>query len=908
MEEKDKNENKEREGIKSKGGKYSKVRLAAAGIVVLIALLLILVRVMNFNRPPLTPTLISPQSGIEISSDEVLLKWQDSDPDGDKVYYDLYLSINNEGFKKVLVNSTATSYCVRVLPGTKYKWKVVAKDEKGGVTEGPVWSFHSKENNPPAVPIALNPQVGETVNSTQIILSWDCHDIDGDSIEYKVFVDEKLVLVTEKTSCEISIGFGNHTWKIEAVDSRGAKSEGGPWSFSVVKVNHPPVVKILSPEGEVEEGTVTLKWHGEDEDGDDLTYKIYLNERLLGKTTGDSTSLKLKPGKYELKIMVTDGKAISQDETGFIVNPKKKISTPPLPPFGPSPYNGATVQADRIVLSWASEDVDSTRLTYDLYIDGKLVSSNLSIPRYFGTFSYGKHKWQVVVKDESGNTVKGPEWSFIVVKKQVVKKPKTTRVFIAGGVEGVYIVEVPTLRILYNFSLFPAYSISSYGKDVLIGNNKALILMRIAGDYLEVQRTWEMPSNITDVYTRNGEKFAVGRDFVYVNGKIHKLKSNGSFAVSDNRIYLAVGNFVKVYNKNMNLLSTVDVGEYVKRVKIFQNKLFVFTSGSFALIKNGKVIKISLPSPEDAIYSNGIFYVADSSLGVVELDENLNPIDIVNIDGAKRIWVYNEYVVVFGKGIYVLKTGEVIRRIGIGEDVRKVCGKYYATYRKLYYENKIVYEGERIDAISCGKKGFAVIDNGFLVLNGRKLNCKGYDVGFYEGNYYIAGGEVTYIFNEEGKFLSKYGKPSILISRNGYASSHNTVWRLVDGKEKRLSSKVIDVDADIIVAALEEDGVEVFSWNLSLINKINVKGCCVATKGNYIFVGVKDGIKVYKFRGLRQVSFIPLPDTPKDLFVDNGKLLIADGENGVVICDVSDPENPIVVSDQYNMKVHDISW
>ena len=917
--EKEKNENKdnekdkssqkksEKEGIKSKG-KYSKVRLAAAGIVVLIALLLILVRVINFNRSPLIPNAISPQSGSEVNTDEVTLKWQDSDPDGDEIYYDLYLSVGDGDFKKILNNSTATSYVIKIVPGTEYKWKVVAKDGKGGITEGPVWTFHSKENNPPAVPIALNPQVGETISSTKITLSWDCHDIDGDSLQYKVFLDGRLVTTTKETNYKISVDYGDHTWRVEAIDSKGAKSEGGPWSFSVIKINHPPIIDILYPKGEVKGESVTLKWAGKDPDGDKLIYKVYLNERLIEETNNESTNLKLKPGKYTLKIVVTDGKVISQAEVNFVVSTEKKTNIPPLTPFGPKPYNGATVQGGKIVLSWASEDMDSTKLTYDLYIDGKLVSNNLAAPRYSGTFSIGKHIWQVVVKDDSGNIVKGPEWSFTVVKKQVLEKPKTTKVFVAGGIEGVYIVEVPTLKVLYNFSLFPAYSLSSYGKNVLIGNDRTLISMEVVGDYLKVQKTWDMPSKIMDVYVEGSEIYAAGKDFVYVNGKLYKIKNNGTFAISGNRIYLAVGNSVKVYSKNMKVLSTIGIGEYVKRVKISQNKLFVFTSGSFAVVENGKINRISLPSPEDAIYSKGFFYVADKSLGVVKLDSNLSPIDITNIYGAKRIWIYDKYIVAFGRGIYVLKDGTVMKKVGIGEDLKKVCGEYYATERKVYNGNRVVYEGEKIDAISCGKKEFAVIDNGFLVLNGKKLNYKGYDVGFYEGSYYVAGGDVTYIFNESGKFLSKYGKPSVLISKDGYAASYNTVWRFIDGKEKNLSSKAIDIDADIIVAVLEKNILETFSWNLNLISRINLEGFCVATKGNYIFVGVKDGIRVYKFKGSRQVAFIPLPDIPRDLFVDNNRLLIADGENGLVIYDISDPENPIMINDQYNMKVYDISW
>ncbi|MCD6450674.1 MAG: hypothetical protein J7L34_09255 [Thermotogaceae bacterium] len=927
MEEKKKNETNDKETDKNvlkmtekvenkTEKKYSKIRLIAAGVVVLVAILLILVRVMNFNRPPLTPSVISPQDGSEISSNEVLLKWQSSDPDGDKVYYDLYLSINGDEFKKVLEDSTKTSYIVRLSPGMKYKWKVVSKDEKGGVTQGPIWVFFTKENNPPAVPIALNPHVGETISSTEVVLSWDCHDIDGDSLRYRVFVDGNLIAITEKTSYKISVNYGNHVWKLEAEDSRGAKSEGGPWSFSVVKVNHSPVVTIIYPKGEIEEGTITLKWEGKDEDGDKLTYKIYLNEKLLEETSGESTTLELKPGEYKLRVVASDGKLVSQDESSFMVKViERKFDTiktnmPPLMPFGPKPYNGAVVQAGKIVLSWASEDLDSTKLTYDLYINGDLVASDLTAPRFSYTFPAGEHRWQIIVKDDSGNVVKGPEWDFKVIEGEAVKTQEVMKMFVASGVEGVYIVEIPTLRVLYNFSLYPAYSISSHGNDVLVGNGKTLILMKVVGDYLEVQKTWEMPSEIKEVFIYDGMEYAVGEDFIYINGKTYKIRNNGSFAISDDEIYLAVGKTVKVYNKSMEFLKVIDIGDYVKRVKVYQDKLFIFTEGSFIVVENGEVKKISLPSPKDALYLNGIYYIADGNLGIVKLDDNLTPIDVINVEGAGRIWIYDNYIVVSGKGIYLLKDDMIIKKIGIGENVEKIYGKYYATKDKVYdaEDNKIVYRGNDIRSIGCGKKGFAAIDAGFLIVNGRKLNYKGYNIGFYEGSYYTAGGDVTYIFDENGKLLSKYGKPSVFISRNGYVASYTVVWRLIDGKEQTLSSKAVDIDADIIVAVLEQDGLEIFSWNLNLINKMDTEGCCVATKGNYIFVGTKGGINIYRFKKSDRVGFIPLPDHPKDLYVDGNKLLIADGENGVVVYDITDPENPILEDDQYNMKVYDVSW
>ncbi|WP_292593947.1 hypothetical protein [Mesotoga sp. UBA5847] len=99
------------------------------------------------NRPPNIPALISPNDGELIdNSVSVVLSWECDDPDGDTVFYDVYLdtkpapeSMNVEDYEET------TLEIENLLFGTEYYWKIVAQDHKGGVTESQVRSFAISE-------------------------------------------------------------------------------------------------------------------------------------------------------------------------------------------------------------------------------------------------------------------------------------------------------------------------------------------------------------------------------------------------------------------------------------------------------------------------------------------------------------------------------------------------------------------------------------------------------------------------------------------------------------------------------------------------------------------------------------------------------------------------------------------
>jgi uncharacterized protein YlxW (UPF0749 family) len=97
------------------------------------------------NAPPDEPSYLFPGNATDNYPDALILQWECKDPDEDSLTYDVTLGIGDD----LTVEETgilSTKLLVSELKtGTQYFWKVIAKDDFGGIAEGPLWTF-STEN------------------------------------------------------------------------------------------------------------------------------------------------------------------------------------------------------------------------------------------------------------------------------------------------------------------------------------------------------------------------------------------------------------------------------------------------------------------------------------------------------------------------------------------------------------------------------------------------------------------------------------------------------------------------------------------------------------------------------------------------------------------------------------------
>lgn len=98
----------------------------------------------NTNQPPLGPVNpgIADQSE-GVSATDTILTWDiPENPDNDVLTYDVYLGTEPGKLRLLVSNCQKTSCKLGALTGNEdYFWQVIAKDELGEETAGPVWSF-----------------------------------------------------------------------------------------------------------------------------------------------------------------------------------------------------------------------------------------------------------------------------------------------------------------------------------------------------------------------------------------------------------------------------------------------------------------------------------------------------------------------------------------------------------------------------------------------------------------------------------------------------------------------------------------------------------------------------------------------------------------------------------------------
>jgi|GEM_PF-1947212 len=194
------------------------------------------------NNPPLAPHNPQPQDESTINQTELTLHWECNDPDGDDLVYDVYFGVDNpptlkkaEGIREKSVNIGGLKQ------GTKYYWKVVARDVHGAETSGDVWHFTVyHENRPPVAPYDPNPADGSILNESNHKFSWKCSDPDGDTLHYDIYwgyASNHLSLMTKNlfyNYVQLSLLEDKMTyyWKVVAKDGHGGETASKIWSFT----------------------------------------------------------------------------------------------------------------------------------------------------------------------------------------------------------------------------------------------------------------------------------------------------------------------------------------------------------------------------------------------------------------------------------------------------------------------------------------------------------------------------------------------------------------------------------------------------------------------------------------------------------------------------------------------------
>jgi parallel beta-helix repeat protein len=197
------------------------------------------------NHPPFVPCNPHPPNN-SIAGTLGILCWTGGDPDGDNVYYDVYFG-NNSSPPKIISNITSNCTDLGTLEfDTTYYWKIVAWDEYNASTEGPVWTFKTKVNQPPSKPEINGEKIFRIGESGEYTYKISSTDPDDDNIYY--FIDWSNGSSTDwfgpfKSGKEVSRNIyinaeekGTYSvFRIKAKDEFGAESNWATLEITVPK-------------------------------------------------------------------------------------------------------------------------------------------------------------------------------------------------------------------------------------------------------------------------------------------------------------------------------------------------------------------------------------------------------------------------------------------------------------------------------------------------------------------------------------------------------------------------------------------------------------------------------------------------------------------------------------------------
>jgi hypothetical protein len=349
------------------------------------------------NTPPNMPSNPSPSNhaaGIPINAD---FSWTGGDPDvGDTVTYDVYCGTSSSP-PLVSNDQPGTTYDPGTLTySTKYYWKLVATDNRGASTPGPLWDFTTESAGPGEwkSPSATGDQFNEWISPANAYSSnnqyADCGLAEPqhayqDYCNFGFSIPSNAIIQGIEVRCE---GHTTHTegnWWISRLSGDG----GSTWSAD----RYSPDVNLNT----------------------DTTVYIGGSSDLWGKSWTPSNF-----SNANFRLLILPLYLVWTEDPHHLDHIQVKVyyTDEPCPtpgiPSNPSPINLATDVSVNADLDWSDcSDTDY----YDVHFGtsspppyyGGASESNAFLP----TLDYDTHYyWQIVARNNCGNSATGPLWDF----------------------------------------------------------------------------------------------------------------------------------------------------------------------------------------------------------------------------------------------------------------------------------------------------------------------------------------------------------------------------------------------------------------------------------------------------------------------------------------------------------------
>ncbi len=182
------------------------------------------------NLPPEPPKDEYPIDQSTMSTLSETLFWTCEDPENDSLEYDIYFGVSTDPPLIVGGISANTYPTGQLTGGTRYYWKVVAKDNHGNSTSSPVWWFETVNEEPPVADFAADITTGDaplSVNFTDLSSNnpsswlWDFGDGEVSTVHHPTHI------FNNGGSYTISLTVTNETGSDEEIKEDYIIAEGG---------------------------------------------------------------------------------------------------------------------------------------------------------------------------------------------------------------------------------------------------------------------------------------------------------------------------------------------------------------------------------------------------------------------------------------------------------------------------------------------------------------------------------------------------------------------------------------------------------------------------------------------------------------------------------------------------------
>jgi PKD repeat protein len=298
-----------------------------------------------------------------------------------------------------------------------YNVTLTVRDNDGAVNSSSAEVIFS-ENHPPYAPSSPSPPDGETDAGINIILSWQCSDVDGDPLTYDIYFGtygNMQKISSNQTATTLSPGTLDHEttyyWKVVAWDSRGAKNESN-WHF-ITKGNTPPSKPVIKgPSSGYAGYSLTFKASSTDADGDEIRYGFdwnndgtedqWTNYHASG-ADGSITHSWAGEGTYYVKVRAEDKYGAKSEWSDVKVINIQIYTPPPPPPQSPPDADFSFVIEDLTVsFSDMSSDSDGSVVNWTWNFGDGNVSYEKNPSHQYG--KYGSYNVVLTVTDNDGLT------------------------------------------------------------------------------------------------------------------------------------------------------------------------------------------------------------------------------------------------------------------------------------------------------------------------------------------------------------------------------------------------------------------------------------------------------------------------------------------------------------------------